>query len=259
MVTKSPVRRHAGRPTGISSTQRSVFPHRDVGRISHRPTPFIASGVGHGLLRIWTDAFRDSSTPFTGWRSHDSGGTYGSPKIWITLVRKGWRVWVNTVAKIMAELGRAGRKIRRRRGLTRRGRRSAAPDFVRRDFTADAPDQVWCGDMTEIETGEGRLCLATVIDLFSRRLLGCAMGARRDAELVVAALHMAVATRGGDVKGVAFEMQGPWRDFDQVERAIFQWVTWYNEERLHSALDYVPPAEYEQDFWWSQDQVPQSA
>ncbi|MEU6184286.1 IS3 family transposase [Streptomyces coeruleorubidus] len=42
----------------------------------------------------------------------DSGGTYGSPKIWITLVREGWRVSVNTVARIMAELGLAGRKIR---------------------------------------------------------------------------------------------------------------------------------------------------
>ncbi|MFF3255899.1 integrase core domain-containing protein [Actinacidiphila glaucinigra] len=54
-------------------------------------------------------------------------------------------------------------------------------------------------------------------------------------------------------------MQGPWRDFDQVERAIFQWVTWYNEERLHSALEYVPPAEYERDFWRSQERTPQSA
>ena len=47
---------------------------------------------------------------------------------------------------------------------------------MRRDFTAEAPDLVWCGDMTEIETGEGKLYLATVIDLFSRRLLGYAMG-----------------------------------------------------------------------------------
>ncbi|WP_443073597.1 integrase core domain-containing protein [Streptomyces sp. NBC_01429] len=54
-------------------------------------------------------------------------------------------------------------------------------------------------------------------------------------------------------------MQGPWRDVGQVERAIFQWVTWYNEERLHSALDYVPPAEYERDFWQSLGQAPQSA
>ena len=133
-----------------------------------------------------------------------SGGTYGSPKIWIRLVRQGWRVSVNTIAKIMAELGLVARKVRRRRGLTRPGKRPAAPDFVRRDFTAEAPDLVWCGDMTEIETGEGKLYLATVIDLFSRRLLGYAMGARHDAELVVAALHMAAATRGGDVRGVIF-------------------------------------------------------
>ncbi|MEV8102016.1 IS3 family transposase [Streptomyces sp. NPDC088135] len=130
-----------------------------------------------------------------------SGGTYGSPKVWTRLLREGWRVSVNTVAKIMAELGLAGRKIRRRRGLTRPGKRAAAPDFVRRDFTADAPDQVWAGDMTEIVTGEGKLYLATVIDLFSRRLLGYAMGERHDAELVVASMNMAAATRGGDVKG----------------------------------------------------------
>ncbi|WP_414721429.1 integrase core domain-containing protein [Streptomyces ossamyceticus] len=51
----------------------------------------------------------------------------------------------------------------------------------------------------------------------------------------------------GTFKAELIEMQGPWRDVDQVERAIFQWVTRYNEERLHSALDYVPPAEYERD------------
>ncbi|MFJ8502162.1 IS3 family transposase [Streptomyces sp. NPDC093992] len=134
----------------------------------------------------------------------DSGGTYGSPKVWLLLVRAGWRVPVNTVARLMAELGLAGRKVRRRRGLTRPGKRPAAPDFVRRDFAADAPDQVWCGEMTEITTGEGKLYLATVIDLFSRRLLGYAMGARHDAELVVASLNMAAAVRGGDVKGVIF-------------------------------------------------------
>jgi putative transposase len=63
----------------------------------------------------------------------------------------------------------------------------------------------------------------------------------------------------GTFKAELIEMQGPWTGFDQVERAIFQWVTWYNEERLHSALDYVPPAEYERDFWRSQEQALQSA
>ncbi|MFE7978851.1 integrase core domain-containing protein [Streptomyces shenzhenensis] len=63
----------------------------------------------------------------------------------------------------------------------------------------------------------------------------------------------------GTFKAELIEMQGPWKDIDQVERAIFQRVTRYNEERLHSALDYVPPAEYEQDFRRSQERVPQSA
>lgn len=134
----------------------------------------------------------------------ESGGTYGSPKIFILLVRKGWRVSVNTVAKLMAELGLVARVVRRRSGLTRPGRRPAAPDFVKRDFTAEEPDLVWAGDMTEIVTEEGKLYLATVIDLFSRRLLGYAMGAHHDADLVVAALNMAAATRGSDIRGVIF-------------------------------------------------------
>ncbi|GHD67435.1 transposase [Streptomyces goshikiensis] len=58
--------------------------------------------------------------------------------------------------------------------------------------------------MTEIVTGGGKLCLVKVIDLFSRRLLGYAMGAHRVADLVAAAPHMAAATRGGDVRGVIF-------------------------------------------------------
>ncbi|MGW3951091.1 integrase core domain-containing protein [Streptomyces sp. NPDC004752] len=70
---------------------------------------------------------------------------------------------------------------------------------------------------------------------------------------------VAEALLNGTFKAELIEMQGPWKDFDQVERAIFQWVTWYNEERLRSALDNVPPAGYERDFWRSQDQVPQSA
>lgn len=56
--------------------------------------------------------------------------TYGSPKVFIELVRRGWRVSVNTVAKLTAELGLAGRKVKRRRSLTRPGRRPAGPDFV---------------------------------------------------------------------------------------------------------------------------------
>ncbi|GAA5004983.1 hypothetical protein GCM10023257_58080 [Streptomyces hyderabadensis] len=63
----------------------------------------------------------------------------------------------------------------------------------------------------------------------------------------------------GTYKAELIEMQGPWKDVDQVERAIFQRITWYNEERLHSTLDYGPPAEYEEAFWRSQEQTPRRA
>ncbi|WP_169317371.1 DDE-type integrase/transposase/recombinase, partial [Actinacidiphila oryziradicis] len=133
-----------------------------------------------------------------------SGGTYGSPRITLDLWAEDWKVSVNTVAEIMAELGLYGREPKKRRSLTRRGKRPAARDLVWRHFDAVAPNLLWVGDMTEIDTGEGKLYLATVIDLFSRRLLGYAMGDRHDAALVSASLRMAAATRGGSVDGVIF-------------------------------------------------------
>lgn len=66
---------------------------------------------------------------------------------------------------------------------------------MHRKFTAPAPNVLWCGDLTEVDTDEGKLYLATVIDLISRRLLGYATSAHYDANLAVASLRMAAATR----------------------------------------------------------------
>ncbi|MBF6303126.1 hypothetical protein IU459_37370 [Nocardia amamiensis] len=71
----------------------------------------------------------------------------------------------------------------RNAGTTRQGKRSAAPDLVRRQFTAIAQDVLWVGDVTEIPTLEGKLYLASVEDRFSGRLLGYATSAHHDAEL----------------------------------------------------------------------------
>ena len=80
------------------------------------------------------------------------------------------------------------------------------PDLLRRDFTATAPNTRWVGDMTEIPTAAGKLYLATVIDLYSRRLLGAATGLHPDADLACQAITMAVAARGGagQIRGVIF-------------------------------------------------------
>jgi putative transposase len=131
-----------------------------------------------------------------------SGGIYGSPRITQDLRAGGWKLSENTVAKRMAELGLAGRSPKRPRSPARRGKRPAAPDLVRRRFTAVDADVLWAGDVTMIRTDEGPLYLASVEDLFSRWLLGYSMSEHHDAALTVASLQMAVVTRGGDVDGV---------------------------------------------------------
>ena len=130
-------------------------------------------------------------------------GKYGSPRITADLKDAGWRVSKNTVAELMRELGAVARPKRRRRGTTRPGKgRWRAPDLVRRDFGAAVINRKWYGDGTEIPADEGKLCLASVLDMGSRRLLGFALGEHHDAELAYGALAMAVAVRGGAVPGV---------------------------------------------------------
>jgi len=71
--------------------------------------------------------------------------------------------------------------------------------------------------------------------------------------------HAMAEAPNGTFKAELIEMQGPWRDFAQVARAVSEWVIWYKDERLHSALDHVPPVEYEQQHWADQEQTMQSA
>lgn len=135
-----------------------------------------------------------------------SGGTYGSPRVWEDLRDDGEAVTKKTVAASMARQGLVGRPVRRRRRWLTRPDATAEPfpDLINRKFEASHLDEKWCGDLTEIPTDEGKLYLATVEDLCSRRLPGFAIGEHHDAELAAAALKMAVAVRGGDVAGVIF-------------------------------------------------------
>jgi putative transposase len=136
-----------------------------------------------------------------------SGGTYGSPRIHADLIEDGWSGSVNTVADSMRRQGLQGRKPRHRRGLTKEDKTAPKfPDLVQRDFTAPAPNIRWCGDITEISTDEGKLYLATVLDLFSRKLLACPTSKHPNAELACDAMKIATTVRGGRsvVDGVVF-------------------------------------------------------
>ena len=133
-------------------------------------------------------------------------GRYGSPRITADLRELGWAVSHNTVARLMAEQHLVARRRRKRGGLTRPDAAARkAPDLLGRDFSARArPNVAWVGDVTEVPTDEGNLFCATVLDLHSRLIAGFAMGEHHDSELAKAALCMAIAVRGGEVRGVIF-------------------------------------------------------
>ena len=125
-----------------------------------------------------------------------SRGTYGAPRIHAELRAQGVRCGRKRVARLMREANLMGAQRRRYRGTTRQDRQAVpAPDLVQRDFTASAPNQLWVADITYVATGEGWLYLATVLDAWSRRIVGWAMGDTLRTELVVDALNMAVWNR----------------------------------------------------------------
>ena len=134
-----------------------------------------------------------------------SARSYGSPRVHRWLRRQGFRVARKRVARIMRSHDWVGVSGRRRVRTTIVDRKAtAAQDLVARNFNPAAPDVTWAGDITYIPTGEGWLFLSTVIDLYSRRVIGWGVAEHLRTPLVSAALEMAVATRGGHVDGVVF-------------------------------------------------------
>jgi putative transposase len=132
-----------------------------------------------------------------------SDGNYGVPRMHRELRRGGMAINVKRVRRLMRLHGMAGRFRRRRCRTTFPGPDGyQIPDLVKRGFAPGAPDVAWCQDITYVPTGEGWLYLASVLDLGSRRMLGYSMAEHMRTELVLDALAMAVAARGGTVAGV---------------------------------------------------------
>ena len=127
----------------------------------------------------------------------DSHHTYGMPRVRAELIDQGVTVSRKRVARLMRSHSIRG--ISRRRGFTvttRRGRNDAkAPDLVQRRFDADGPNQLWVADMTYVPTWAGFIYLAVVLDAWSRRVVGWAIGETMAAELVLSALNMALQQR----------------------------------------------------------------
>lgn len=122
---------------------------------------------------------------------------YGSPRIHQDLVDAGEQVGVNRVASLMSQHGIQS-KMAKKFVITTNSKNTLqpAPDRLKRHFDVETPNKAWVSDTTFIPTRQGWLYLAVVIELYSRQVVGWAMGERNNAQLVQDALTMAVWRRG---------------------------------------------------------------
>jgi transposase InsO family protein len=228
---------------------------------------------------------------------------YGAPRVTAALSKGGRAVNEKRVARMMGELGIEGICGRKKVKTTRRDpTKTPAPDLVERDFHAEAPDELWLTDVTYIATDEGWLYLCSILDVFSRRLLGWSLTDHLRTELCADALHAAALARGRrDFTGTVLHsdhgcqytsedfaklctqlhivqsmgsvgdsydnamMESAWSSLkrelvyethfttrEEARRAVFEWLVWYNRERLHSSIAYMSPMEFEES-WDTQE------
>lgn len=124
----------------------------------------------------------------------ESRRTYGSHRVWLALREQGIRTARKRVERLMRQRGLRSIRARKRRiGLTKAGQSAYfAPNLLQQDFSATRKNEKWVTDTTYIPTFEGWLYLVSVMDLFSRQVVGWAMGEHHDAELATSALDMAI-------------------------------------------------------------------
>lgn len=229
---------------------------------------------------------------------HQSRKTYGSPRLCASLRNAGERCGKNRVARLMRENGLKARQKRRFVPRTTQSNHDnpIAPNWLSKVPMPDKPDQIWVVDITYIETAEGWIYLAVLLDVCSRKVVGWAMGISLETSLVREALNRAHqqrrpapgllhhSDRGVQYASGAYRallaafkitpsMSRPANPYDnafaesfmatfktecfeetpntrdQARLRVFDYIkTFYNPKRLHSALGYKSPVEFEKQF-----------
>jgi putative transposase len=153
---------------------------------------------------------------------NENHGVYGSPRIYRELKDQGVPCSENRIACLMRLRGLQAKQSKRFKTTTKRNKaHPAAPNLLKRDFTADRPDQKWLADITYIATLAGWLYLAAILDLYTRRIVGWAMSDRMTSDLTIAALKMALLQRQPDAGLIHHSDQGS-QYTDQAYQALLK-------------------------------------
>ena len=230
----------------------------------------------------------------------DNRRLYGSRRVTAALHQQGWTCNRKRVSRLMRLHNLRGCERRKRRIVTTRtdADNPVAANLIQQDFTATRPNQTWLADITYIPTQEGFLYLASLEDVFSRKIVGWAMDEHMETTLVESALRMALANRpritdlvhhsdrGSQFTSVAYglllQQHGltpsmsatgncydnamkesffatlksecvvqPFASRAQARTTIFEYIeAFYNRQRLHSALAYLSPEQFEQLYYF---------
>ncbi len=163
---------------------------------------------------------------------------YGSPRIYDDLVESGERVGVHRVARLMKQ-NNIQSKVARRFVITTESKHGlpAAPDRLKRQFKTVEPDQAWVSDTTFIPTRQGWLFLAVILDLFSRQVVGWAMGNHNNTQLVSDALTMAIWRRGSAKDVIVHSDRGATYASREYQRLLEQHCLLCSMSRKGECLD----------------------
>ena len=174
----------------------------------------------------------------------ESHGTYGSPRIYQALRRRGFTCSENRVARLMRLKGLQAEQAKSYKSTTKRNKADAvAPNVLQRDFEATRPDEKWLADITQIPTEEGWLYLAAILDLYSRRIVGWAMSDRMTDDLTLSALRMAVEQRELGLNLIHHSDQGSQYTSGDYQQMLKDWGieismnsvgTWYDNAPMES-------------------------
>jgi transposase InsO family protein len=122
---------------------------------------------------------------------------YGSPRVHRELKKQGEKVSRKRVARLMREEGiQAKMRKQWKKTTCAKEKQEASPNYLNQNFVVEEANKVWISDITYVETQEGWLYVAIVMDLFSRKVVGLSMGNRLETELVTQALKQAIMHRG---------------------------------------------------------------